>query len=51
MPYTLIASEGAILSLTDPSLQEYVIYNNDLIFQVKEVIQTLMAADGSYWAA
>lgn len=51
MPYTLIASEGALVSLTDTALQEYVIFNNDLIFQVKEVIQTLMNSDGSYWAA
>lgn len=48
-PYTITASPASVISLVDPDVQDYMIYNGDLVYQIQEVIQTLMQVDGSYW--
>jgi hypothetical protein len=48
-PYTITGSPASVISLVDPDVQNYMIYNGDLVYQVQEVIQTLMQVDGSYW--
>lgn len=49
-PAELVCSDVALLGLTDPSIKDVAVKNGALAYQFLEFIQTIMAADRSYWA-
>lgn len=49
-PYSIITSEAALISLLDPSLQEVAQGpNGSIVYQVREMIQSIVNQDLSYW--
>lgn len=50
-PYTVLSSPVGLFSFLDPAFSSIAVTSNDsLVYQVQEAMQTLVAADGSYWA-
>lgn len=51
LPFDLVTSEVALISLTDPQLPAAASTSSgDLVYQVKESLASLFVKDGSYWA-
>ena len=49
-PYSLVSSEGAIIGMSEPSLANVAEGpNGKLVYQIREVVQSIMKADRSYW--
>jgi hypothetical protein len=50
-PFDLVTSDVAIFGLQEPSIPSIAVGpNNVLAYQMREIVQTIMQADRSYWA-